>query len=441
MTRFTYTLILRILAPVLWIWMALRARRSGGNWGVLSLSRFGRYRPSESTPLLAAVWVHAVSLGETRAAQPLVQLLLEIGLPVLLTHTTATGREEGARLFARAIDDGQLHQAWLPYDFPASVRRFLEYFNPRCAVLIEREVWPNLIRESNRKNIPIALVSGRLSEQSLRQMRWMSPALREAYRGLDLVLAQTEDDVRRLLLAGVRAANAVGNLKFDVSLSPRQIASGRAWRQALGRPVIAIASTREGEDALFIGALASMREGGLGSQAGPILYLLIPRHPQRFEEAAGRLKASGLSFVRRFASMAPEVTQADVLLGDSLGEMAFYYAASDIAIVAGGFKPLGGQNLIEACASGTPAIVGPYMFNFAQATDDAVAAGAALQVENADAALKAAKALISDDATLQMMRTAAQSWATSHAGAARRIMYELKPWLEQPGTLDKVPCE
>lgn len=407
--------------------MAFRARRSGGEWGILSAARFGRYKKTVMPFASDPVWIHAVSLGETRAAQPLVQALLDYGLPVLLTHTTATGRAEGARLFAQAIDRNQLRQTWLPYDFPGAVGSFLDYFAPSCGVLIEREVWPNLIQQASRKGVPMTLVSARLSEASLRRSRWVSRALYKAYRTLDAVLAQTEEDAERLKQAGVYAPSVVGNLKFDVSLPEDQLEAGRVWRQAAGRTVVTVASTREGEDTLFINAFKGIAQPA--GQQGSVLHVLIPRHPQRFDGAAALLRASGLSFVKRSAGSAPPPADVDVLLGDSLGEMAFYYAASDVAIVAGGFEPLGGQNLIEACAAGTPVIIGPHMFNFEQAAQDAVAAGAAIQVNDASEALLTAWALLQDAPRREAMRKAAREWTAEHAGAAQRIIRALQPWL------------
>ncbi|SAI51749.1 3-deoxy-D-manno-octulosonic-acid transferase [Bordetella ansorpii] len=427
MSRGVYTLLLRLLAPLLWLLMWRRARRAGGQWGILSAGRFGG-ADAVAAPVGASfdtpVWVHAVSLGETRAAQPLVQALLQRGLPVLLTHTTATGRAEGARLFAGALAVGQLRQAWLPYDLPGSVARFLDRYAPRCGLLIEREVWPNLLAAARARKVPVALVSARFSASSLRQARWLGSALRQALGGLDRVLAQTEDDAHRLRQAGALAATVTGNLKFDLTLPAAQVAAGQAWRQALNRPVIALASTREGEDALFIQALLAHRDAA--GQAP--LYLLIPRHPQRFDEAYVQLRAAGLATVRRSAGDLPPDARTAVLLGDSLGEMAFYYAAADVAVVAGSFAPLGGQNLIEACAAGTPVIVGPHTRNFAQAVEDALAAGAALRARDAGEAVDMALALLADTPRRQAMRGAAQAWTRAHAGATQRTMQALEGW-------------
>ncbi|MVW79410.1 3-deoxy-D-manno-octulosonic acid transferase [Bordetella sp. 02P26C-1] len=480
MRRGTYTLALYVLAPLIWLWMLKRARRAGGEWGIWSPARFGRpVAQDDITFSESPVWVHAVSLGETRAAQSLIQALLDRGLPVLLTHTTATGRAEGARLFSQAIQSGQLRQTWLPYDFPGAVRRFFSHVRPRCSMLIEREVWPNLLAEARRQNIRMALVSARFSESSLRQASWLGRALREALGGLDAVLAQTSEDAERLRQAGARAVTVTGNLKFDMRLPEDQLRAGRAYRQALGRPVVVIASTREGEDALFARAIREWigREPAGGETAGesatygtatnarvqarnkettpqpPVLFILIPRHPQRFDSAAEALHHAGLSWCRRSQlgaqscglghgcaaslghaegskhefAMPPASTA--VLLGDSLGEMTSYYAMADVAIVAGSFLPFGGQNLIEACAAGVPTIVGPHTFNFKQAADDAIAAGAVCRVGDAAEALALACDLLTDERMRADRGRSAKAWASTHRGATERTIAALEVWL------------
>ena len=422
MNRGVYTLALRTLAPLIWLWMARRAKRAGGRWEIFSPERFGRITPASSA-LTDPVWVHAVSLGETRAALPLLQALLDRGLPVLLTHTTATGRAEGERLFKDAIGRGQLRQAWLPYDFPGATRRFMAAHRPRCGLLMEREIWPNLLAAARQAKVPMALVSARYSASSLRQARRMGSVMRDALASLDVVLAQTAEDAARLAQAGAPAAVVTGSLKFDLVLPPAQVEAGRAWRTQAGRRIVAIASTREGEDGPFIDAI----KRHTAAPDAP-LFLLIPRHPQRFDEAARLLSDAKLSFARRSDGAAPGPDTA-VLLGDTLGEMAFYYAASDVAIVAGSFAPLGGQNLIEACAAGVPVIVGPHTFNFKQAAEDAIAMGAVSRVDSEGDAVDAAMALLADGGRRQAMSAAAEQWFHSHAGATARTMQALEPLL------------
>ncbi|MEI8401468.1 MAG: glycosyltransferase N-terminal domain-containing protein, partial [Alcaligenaceae bacterium] len=287
-----YTCLLRLVAPVLWAYMFVRARRAGGLWQIFSAERFGSYAlPWDGE---APIWVHAVSLGETRAAQTLITKCLAQGDRVLLTHMTATGRAEGARLFAAEIAAGQLRQQWVPYDFSGATKKFMQHYQPRLGILIEREVWPNLIESAQLAAVPIVLASARFSEKSQRQVKQIDKVflslMRDTYAGIDLTLAQTDDDATRLYDVGARNIHVVGNLKFDVVLPTVAVDAGRAWRERINRPVIAIASTREGEDAPFVQALAR--------QESTALFLLIPRHPQRFDEAAALLERAGIATIR-----------------------------------------------------------------------------------------------------------------------------------------------
>ena len=209
MNRFSYTLLLRCLSPALLGWMALRARRAGGEWGVTSGERFGRYK--QASRLRKPVWVHAVSLGETRAAQPLLRALLDRGERVLLTHLTVTGRQEGARAFEREIREGRLEQQWLPYDFPGATGRFLDHYQPATGILIEREVWPNLLASARTRNLPMMLVSARFSDHALRTVLRAGKVLQQAYAGLTAVHAQTLQDAQRLEQAGALAVRGSGN--------------------------------------------------------------------------------------------------------------------------------------------------------------------------------------------------------------------------------------
>jgi len=410
--------------------MYLRARRAGGDWQIFSAERFGSYAlPWDGE---SPVWVHAVSLGETRAAQTLIRQFIDRGERVLLTHMTATGRAEGARVFAAEIAAGQLRQQWIPYDFSGATQKFMRHYHPRLGILIEREVWPNLIASAQVAEVPMVLASARFSEKSQKQVRQIDQVfltlMRETYAGIDLTLAQTEDDATRLYEVGALNIHVVGNIKFDVALPEVAVDAGRAWRERLGREVIAIASTREGEDALFVQALAG--------QASTALFLLIPRHPQRFAEAAARLEQAGIAMVRWSVlrlNTQPEQLLAGVkvVLCDTLGEMPFFYAASDVAIVAGSFVPVGGQNLIEACALGTPVIVGPHTYNFADAVKHAVEIGAAAQIESAeplDAAQRAVSMAVfwlQDQQALRNRGRLAREWVSQHTGATTRIMQHI----------------
>ncbi|MGO3131847.1 MAG: 3-deoxy-D-manno-octulosonic acid transferase [Alcaligenes sp.] len=433
MNRFFYTASIRILAPALMAWMGLRARRAGGDWQVLSGPRFGFYG-SQPVPGRAPVWVHAVSLGETRAAQPLVRALLDQGETVLLTHMTVTGRTEGATAFAAEIASGQLLQQWLPYDFPGSVRRFFAHYRPCAGVLIEREVWPNLLAAARRQGIPMMLASARFSEKALRTSLKAGSVMRGAYRSFKLIYAQSLADAQRLELAGAQGVRVSGNLKFDVVLPQDKIARGRGFASDLGRRIVVIASTRETEHVDFIDAIAHYlrREREHGSELhSPVLFVLIPRHPERFEEAADYLEQAGLRSVRRSVLLEQGDTstsaiqacrEVDVMLGDTIGEMHWYYGLARVAIVAGSFQPLGGQNFIEACAVGVPVIVGPHTHNFAQAMQDAMQAGAAIRAGTPALALQQAVELVDDPARHHKMADAGLHWVQMHEGAVQRVI-------------------
>lgn len=370
--------------------------------------RFGRYRaPAEP----GALWIHAVSLGETRAAAILLERLRERepALRVLLTHGTATGWAEGERLL-RAGD----RQAWLPWDTPGAVRRFLDHFRPSAGVLMETEVWPNLVDECRARHVPLALANARLSEKSLGQARRLSRLSRPAYGGLAAVWAQTDADARRLREAGAKVEGVFGNLKFDAAPDRSQLAQGRGWRAALGLPVVMFASSREGEEAQFLDTMRA-----LGDAAAGIRWLVVPRHPQRFDEVAALVAARGLRVARRSQWHVPPA-DAQVWIGDSLGEMALYYGLADCALLGGSFEPLGGQNLIEAAACGCPVVMGPHTFNFAEAAELAQEAGAALRVESMGVAVRTVLDFVADAPRRLAAADAALAFAAAHRGAADR---------------------
>ena len=447
-------------SPVLLWWLQRRARKAGGIWDIRSPERYGRYteRPQASPQdeddgyaesvfdFARPVWVHAVSLGETRAAQPLVQALLDQGLPVLLTHFTETGRSIGGKLFAPAINTGRLCQAWMPYDFPEAVQGFLDYWKPRCCILIEREIWPNMVAQAKKQNIPVIVASARFSPASLRRGQLLGSVLRKALTSIDLILTQTHIDAARLAEIGVKRTRVVGNLKFDLRISPEQSHMGQVARRHIGRPVIVIASTREGEDELFTRAIAeikktyrSERAQGNGEQQdisdaeqNPMpLFVLVPRHPQRFDQVAGYLADDGLSFCRRSAYPTDkQLRTTDVLLGDSVGEMFFFYGLADVAIVAGSFAELGGQNHIEASALGLPVIVGPHTRNFQQSVEDALAEGAARRAHTPSEAVDLALRILENPELRLGMSRAAKEWLSLHEGATDRIMSALQPYLK-----------
>jgi 3-deoxy-D-manno-octulosonic-acid transferase len=374
--------------------------------------RLGFYaQPSEPGRL----WIHAVSLGETRAASALVDALRarDPSLRLLLTHSTATGREAGQAL----LREGDA-QSWLPYDTPGAVRRFLRHWQPRLGVLMETEVWPTLQREAEAAGLPMALANARLSEKSLRQGMRFGALLRPAARRMTLALAQTEADAQRIRAMGTARVEVAGNLKYDIAVDPALIARGQAWSQRLGRPVLMLAVSREGEEAALLAAWAQQ------PRPRPLLAI-VPRHPQRFDEVAGLIQAAGFTLARRsrWGDEPPaDALHADVWLGDSMREMPLYYGLASVALLGGSFEPLGGQNLIEAAACGCPVLAGPHTFNFAEATELALAAGATERCDGLSEAVLRGLQLCGDAApSRRAMAAQALAFAAAHRGAAARM--------------------
>ncbi|CAN7391629.1 3-deoxy-D-manno-octulosonic acid transferase [Acidovorax sp. LjRoot129] len=405
-------------------------------YGLAIGERFGQYPApidslmphSSSDPLGRFVWIHAVSLGETRAAAILLAALREQlpGMRLLLTHGTATGRAEGEKLLL----PGDV-QVWQPWDTPGAVARFLRKFRPAIGVLMETEVWPNLVAGCRRRGVPLVLANARLNAKSLRNAQRLAALARPAYGALTAVWAQTDDDADRLRAIGAQVRGVFGNLKFDVVPDARQLAQGRAWRDQATRPVVMLASSREGEEALWLEifkqkrppALIQKAQGAINSEAngaqvaGGVQWLIVPRHPQRFDEVHQLLLRAGLTVSRR-STWAGVPEAADVWLGDSLGEMALYYGLAHVALLGGSFAPLGGQNLIEAAACGCPVVLGPHTFNFAEAAELACSAGAAQRVPDIGAGVAHATALALDSSQQRAASERAGRFATEHRGGA-----------------------
>ena len=452
-----YSLLMWLTQPLLRRKMVRRARREPG-YGIAINERFGRFdhfcQPAE--PRSELVWVHAVSLGETRTAGILLNALRQAqpGLRLLLTHGTATGRAAGQGL----LQPGDV-QVWQPWDSPAAVARFFNHFKPRLGLLMETEVWPALLAAAQQRHVPMVLVNARLSQKSLAQALRVSPLALPAYGALTGVLAQTPADAARFAELGVKA-EVVGNLKFDAAPDPGQRAQGAAWRHAVTAPVVLFASSREGEENSFFEQIAVLVQASTAflainsgatedndvvtvkPRAGQVVQakqatrvLVVPRHPQRFDDVAALAAQHGLSVSRRSQwpdagpAACAQAMAADIWLGDSLGEMALYYALANVALLGGSFAPLGGQNLIEAAACACPVVMGRHTFNFAEAADQAEAAGAAQRVPDMAHAVVAAFAWASD-ATAQALASAAGiAFARSNQGATQRTVQALQLFL------------
>ena len=411
-----YTLAWWVLLPFAVCRLFWRARREplyrrhlGERFGLYGAWQSEQVPRNGGRPLL---WMHVVSLGETRAAQPLLEALRRAhpDLAVLLTHMTATGRDAGRSL----LRDGDL-QCWLPYDLSGFIRRFLLHYRPDVGVLMETEIWPNLAQSCALLGVPLLLANARLSTRSAaRWARWPSLA-RPAFAAITAASAQTEADALRLQELGLHDVTVSGNLKFDRESDPALRQRGLNWKAMAGRPVLLLASTREhqglAEESLLLDALPAH----LLQQA---LLVVVPRHPQRMDAVYALLCDRGLRVVRRSEGLPQRDTQ--VWLGDSLGEMPAYYAMAHAAFVGGSLLVLGGQNLIEACAEGCPVVMGPHTFNFAEAVEQGIAAGAVVQVGDAVAVWACFGAWLDDASSHEQASKAALHFAAKHRGAAAK---------------------
>ena len=386
--------------------------------------RFGHYKQSAGNDW---IWIHAVSLGETRTAAILLQGLRQAmpHMKLLLTNGTATGREEGLKL----LQEGDI-QVWQAWDSPEVVERFLTAFKPRIGLLLETEVWPQLIHKAQEKGIPIMLINARMSEKSLHQAQRWASLMKPAFAGLSAVCAQAPDDAMRLKSLGASVTGIFGNLKFDAKPDASQVAMGRAWREQLSAPVVMLASSREGEEAMWLAAWQTFNKQHPELQ---IHWLIVPRHPQRVSEVESLITSSGLRVSRRStwsqetlfsAALLKETAQDSsvILLGDSLGEMALYYSLADAALLGGSFEKLGGQNLIEAAACACPIVMGPHTFNFAEASQAAETAGAAQRASDMAAAMKLAVDTVQNRPLQKQKSANAFQFAQQHGGATQRTV-------------------
>lgn len=436
LARFLYTAVLFFALPFIVLRLVLRALRQPAYLCHVG-ERFGWYGVKRDIKALEPViWVHAVSVGEARAAQPLVDALLTKypSQQILMTYMTPTGRETGESVFRDRA--GRVLHAYLPYDYPSGVTRFLDHFRPRIGLIMETELWFNLLAACAARATPTLLINGRLSEKSAYGYQRIARLAREALQSMAVVTAQSEADSARFRALGALRVAVCGNIKFDISPDSVLTETGRGWRAALplAQRVLFAANTREGEEILILDAWRTIPE----VRRANLLLVVAPRHPQRFNAVAALIEKAGLKLARRSMNQWPSA-DTQIWLGDSMGEMAAYYALCDVAFVGGSLLPLGGHNLIEACAQGKPVFIGAYTFNFAEAAQMAVACGAARRVESAGALMEQALSLLNDEAQLKQRSAAAARFAEEHRGATQRVMALVEPLLGTPSADQRGP--
>ncbi len=441
---FLYEAFWHLSIPIVILRLLWRSRHHRGYRQHIG-ERFGFY--GENHLKTKPIWIHAVSVGETHATQALIEALLHEGYSILLTHMTPTGREAGRAFYWKAIQQGRLVQVYLPYDICWAIERFLTHFQPRLGLLMETEAWPGFVLRARQLGIPLFLINARLSERSFKRVKSFGGAGQTLFQSFAGILAQSAHDAERYQALDVENVQIVGNMKFDIASQPETLVLGKHWKNALqaqGRLVVCAASTRAGEEAIILGAWRHILKTNIWPY--PPLLVMVPRHPDRFSEVADLIYQSGLAFERRSGLSDPRSSEEmdpslhwakiDVLLGDSMGEMAAYYAASNFVVMGGSLLPTGGQNLIEACANGCPVILGPHTYNFQKASEDAIANGAAIRITGdsdsalMDALAKAIESLLLNTAEREERANHALDFAAEHQGATQRILEQLRPALQ-----------
>lgn len=414
--RFLYTTLWYLILPALFLRLWLHGRLSPAyrqRW----LERVARgYRWS----LDGCVWIHAVSVGETLAAAPMISALLARypNTPLLVTTTTPTGADQVQRLFGDRI----YHVYW-PWDVPTVLRRFLHQFQPRLVLLLETELWPNLVAEARRRDIPVLLANGRLSQRSHRGYRLFRRLMQPMLSEFAALAVQTAEEAARFVDLGARAErmHVTGNLKFDVALDAQLRVTAEALRQQLGqRPVWIAASTHPGEDEIVLAAHRRVRE-----QQADALLVLVPRHQERFAQVAADVAAAGLSLARRSYGESPAAVA--VYLGDSMGELLMLYGLADVAFVGGSLVSVGGHNLLEPALWQLPIVTGPVLHNFTRVAALLDEADAHRVVSSAAELAAEVSQLFGDAGLRRQMGARAAAVVAAHRGALQRHLDMLAP--------------
>ena len=415
MARLIYSVLFYLLLPLIILRLLFRGLKSSGY----------RSRWAERLGLVAStadkriIWLHAVSVGETLAAAPLVRALQE-QYPqhrLLVTCMTPTRSERIQAVFGDSVE-----HCYAPYDMPDALSRFLATVNPEILIIMETELWPNTIAACHRRNIPVVLANARLSQKSALGYSRVKPLVKPMLESMTAVVAQHHDDGARFIDLGLPGSvlSISGNIKFDLTLDAplKQYAQqlGTQWRGAEGRLIWLAASTHRGEDEIILQAMSQIKAG----MEVPPLLVLVPRHPERFDQVAELCTSAGYTLARH--SKADATAGVDILLGDTMGELMAFYGACDIAFVGGSLVPTGGHNMIEPAAWGVPILTGPHLFNFAEASRLLLEAEAMQVCDNADSLAQHCIDLLNNQQQRQTMGDAGLNVAEDNRGALDRLL-------------------
>ena len=438
-----YGLAWHLLLPVFLLFLWRRGRKEPlyrQHWG----ERFG----SVTTSLQRPVWLHSASMGELRGAAPLIRALLAEGYPVLVSTLTPAGRTAARTLFGSEMDAGRLQVCFVPLELGWAVRRFIRHTRPRAALMTEIDTWPVLLASIRRCGVPLGMANAQYPGKSIvrdQRVAWGFRA--DIFQAYELVMCKSETHARRFRAVGCPRVEVVGETRFDLPPNAAHLAAGQAllapWNLATGvaggRPVLCFASAIVGEDEPFIEAMLKVRQAVADAGLPPLLVVYVPRSPQRFDAVAGLLTDAGLRVSRRSTdldpqlqprSSAPDMNGIDLLLGDSLGEMYFYLALSQVVVVGASFVNMGAHNVIEPLALRKPVMVGPSIWGIEYPGVEALEAGVLQQHMNVDSLARALTDLLTSPLKQAQATAGAEAFYAEHGGSTRRHMAVLKPWLE-----------
>lgn len=415
-----YSTLFRLLLPLFALRLLIRSRKAPAYRQRIA-ERLGFSTPVAGRPL----WIHAVSVGEVIAITPLVEKLLENypDIPVLITTMTPTGAAQVEQRFGHC-GAARVSHRYIPWDTPGAVARFFRNHQPRAGLIVETELWPNLLRTADRLGIPLVLANARLSAKSQRGYQRFSALTNVALSSLTHICAQHDADAQRFIELGVptERVSVDGSIKFDLSIPPEAIQQGKVWREALGnRPVLIAASTHAGEDEIALQAWQQLKQS-----LSDAVLILVPRHPERFDSVATLAQGYSTAVQRRSSNDLPDLI-TEIWIGDSLGEMLAYYATADIAFVGGSFSGTGGHNPLEPAALSLPVIMGPSRYNFLSIAAELENEGALFEVESAsELAATAGELLSSDGAAAKDAGEAGLRVVERNRGALERLLLQVE---------------
>jgi 3-deoxy-D-manno-octulosonic-acid transferase len=420
--RHLYNLLLYLASPFILLRLLWKAYKNPAYAERLT-ERFG-FVPSKIKGK-GYIWIHAVSVGEVVASTPLIKILQKTypNIPLLITTMTPTGAERVQTLFANTVT-----HLYLPYDFPGAIKRFVKSIKPRFCILMETELWPNLLHTCYQQKIPVILANARLSARSATAYLRVAKLTHSLLQSLSQVFAQTTADAERFIQLGVNPNNisVTGSLKFDLELPLNLNAKAKQLRQLWGknRFIWIAASTHEHEESLILQAFATVKKS-----LPQTLLVLAPRHPERFQKVAALCRKQGYTVMLRSENVSCS-DEIDIVIGDTMGELLCFYAAADIAYVGGSLVPKGGQNPLEPAAIGTPILTGPHTFNFAAINEALQIAGIAIKVLNIQELAQHVIQLLQDPIKRQQMGQQGKTFFADNRGALEKQFELIKPFFE-----------